>query len=65
MQVIDTLGHKIGHFDGEIVSNSTGQRLYKIENNHIYSASFPKRLIGELESDVAFDIWGHVLFKIR
>lgn len=64
LQVTKLDGNAVGTFDGEIVTGLNGQKLFHVKSNHIYTADFPSRLVGELEHNLALDIWGNVMFKV-
>ncbi|WED20840.1 hypothetical protein L3Q72_09305 [Vibrio sp. JC009] len=64
MQVTNSDGNPVGTFDGETVKGLDGQKLFQVKSNQIYTTEFPSRLVGELDHDVALDIWGNFMFNV-
>lgn len=62
---MNSIGEIIGSFDGKSITSLSGQILYFVEDRHIFSVNSPRRYIGELEYNTAYDIWGHLIFRLR
>ncbi|MDG3088517.1 hypothetical protein P7F88_21600 [Vibrio hannami] len=64
MNITNIDGSTVGTFDGKVIKSVDGHQLFKIKDNHIYTTEFPSRLVGELEQDVALDLWGNYMFSV-
>ncbi|WP_375750489.1 hypothetical protein [Vibrio sp. HN007] len=64
MNIVNIDGSTVGTFDGDVIKDVEGQQMFKVRNNHIYTTEVPARLIGELEQNIALDLWGNYMFRV-
>ena len=64
LQVRQASGQLIGFFDGEYVTSNTGQTLYRVDGDEIYTPGNNAKHIGYLEGNVASTVTGEPLFTL-
>ena len=64
LQVTLANGQLIGFFDGEYVTSNSGQTLYQVDREKVYSSGNNAKLIGYLEGMSASTVSGEALFTL-
>ncbi|QGX39331.1 hypothetical protein [Permianibacter aggregans] len=64
LQVKLANGQLIGFYDGEYVVSNSGQTLYRVDGEEIYTPGNNAKLVGYLEGDVARTVADEPLFTL-